>query len=99
LAPRNPTCPIPDISAEKSLTFIDECIEHIFQASRCDPVDWANIRSRVMQIGMFATTKEQKSAVNDLKRTADVATVQTSLAAIHRAFFPGRPDAHSRPRQ
>ena len=77
----------------KPLTFIDECIEKIYLACCCDPVDWPAIRGIAMQIEMQAKTKGQKDAAYELKRAADVTRVHMTVHMIQRTFLHGKPDA------
>jgi hypothetical protein len=83
----------------KPLTFIDECIDQISQASRRDPIDWVAIRAVAIRIETEARTEEQKVAADKLKRASDVTRVSMALGAIQRAFLQGKPDADGWPRR
>jgi hypothetical protein len=63
------------------------------------PIDWNAIRGASMSLDGEARTKDQKTAVEQLKRASEGSAVQRAVSAVERTFLDGKPGIDGWPRR
>jgi hypothetical protein len=78
---------------------VETWIAEIGEGCHREPIDWNAIRGASMSLDAEARTKEQKFAVEQLKRSSNRPEVERALIGVQQAFLDGRPGADGWPRR
>jgi hypothetical protein len=78
---------------------VDGWLTRIGNTVAATPIDWSAIRCATTSLEGEARTKDQKAAVEELKRAAEGTTVQRAASAVERAFLDGKLGADGWPRK
>jgi hypothetical protein len=81
------------------INLVEECIARIREACGHQPIEWDAIRSASMSLDSEAQTKDQKTAIDQLKNAKDSRSVAIAASAVERAFLQGKPDIGGWPRR
>ena len=81
---------VPPYGVEAWLTRIRDAVNQA-------PIDWNAIRGASMSLDGEARTKEQKTAVEQLK--SEVSAVQRAVSAVEQTFLDGKPGIDGWPRK